>query len=832
MSENTATMVATEATMVLSGISKYYAGVAALNDVSFDVRPGEVHALLGENGAGKSTLMNVASGTTQPDAGTISFGGEDIATLTPHLATTLGIAIVHQHPAVLEDLTVAENIRLAVPAEFLSGAGSRKQAMRAMLDDVGSTAHLEDRVGNLSIAQKHLLELAKALVMKPKVLILDEPTAPLGQASVDLLFERVRTAAAAGTAIVYITHRLAEIRLIAQRVTVLRDGRYRGTSNVEDVTDEQLLSWIVGRQLDSTFPPKHLAREGAGQFLSITGLTGDGFTDISVSAQTGEIVGVAGVVGNGQSEFMAALAGLARFDGEVRIHSEPRSAKDQRARAAYMPADRHREGLMMTLSVRENAALVALRRFTTSVFVSTKSEVDEVGRELTELAVKAPNMDSNVASLSGGNQQKVVMARALLSEPSIVIADEPTQGVDVGARAEIYRILREVAEDGTPVIVNSSDAKELEGLCDRVIVMSRGRMVKELSGDEVTEERIVSAAVSATGHSVKGEGAKVARSSRVKRFLQGDYSPVLILAIVIVVLGAYVFSQNDRYFTAFNITAIQGLVAALGFIAMGQTIALMGGGIDLSVGPLAGFLVVIASFFVVSDAPFSQILLGIVLMLIAALITGAINGFLLRFGRFTPVAATLAVYIGLQGLSFVLRDGPDGIINASITGAIKTKIGPFPVAFLVLVVFAFALEFALRYSRWGLALRAVGSNEEAARRVGVRVNRTVMLQYLAVSSCVFIGGLMLMAQIGIGDPSQGANFTLTSITAVVLGGTSLLGGRGTFIGTLLGAGLIIQVLNATTFLGLDQWSTYFFQGILIVVAAIVYSQVRGKRAVV
>ncbi len=487
---------------------------------------------------------------------------------------------------------------------------------------------------------------------------------------------------------------------------------------------------------------------------------------------------------------------------------------------------------MMTLSVRENAALVALRRFTTSIFVSTRSEVDEVGRELTELAVKAPNMDTNVASLSGGNQQKVVMARALLSEPSIVIADEPTQGVDVGARAEIYRILREVAEDGTPVIVNSSDAKELEGLCDRVIVMSRGRMVKELAGDEVTEERIVSAAVSATGHSAKGEGAKVARSSRVKRFLQGDYSPVLILAIVIVALGAYVFSQNDRYFTAFNITAIQGLVAALGFIAMGQTIALMGGGIDLSVGPLAGFLVVIASFFVVSDAPFSQILLGIVLMLIAALITGAINGFLIRFGRFTPVAATLAVYIGLQGLSFVLRDGPDGIINASITGAIKTKIGPFPVAFIVLVLFAFALEFALRYSRWGLALRAVGSNEEAARRVGVRVNRTVMLQYLAVSSCVFIGGLMLMAQIGIGDPSQGANFTLTSITAVVLGGTSLLGGRGTFIGTLLGAGLIIQVLNATTFLGLDQWSTYFFQGILIVVAAIVYSQVRGKRAVV
>jgi ribose transport system ATP-binding protein len=346
------------------------------------------------------------------------------------------------------------------------------------------------------------------------------------------------------------------------------------------------------------------------------------------------------------------------------------------------------------------------------------------------------------------------------------------------------------------------------------------------------EDLPATAAVSATTHSQKGEAAVAGRSSRAKRFIQGDYSPVLILALVILALGAYIYTQNDRYFTAFNITAIQGLVAALGFIAMGQTIALMTGGIDLSVGPLAGFLVVIASFFVGADSAFSQILLGLVLMLLAATLTGTVNGFLIRYGKFTPVAATLAVYIALQGFSYVLRDGPEGIINSTVTGAIKAKIGPFPVAFLILVAFAFALEYALRYTRWGLSLRAVGSNEEAARRVGVRVNRTVMLAYVSVSLCTFLGAIMLMAQIGIGDPSQGANFTLTSITAVVLGGTSLLGGRGTFIGTLLGAGLIIQVLNATSFLGLDQWAQYFFQGILIVVAATVYSQVRGRRAVV
>lgn len=484
---------------------------------------------------------------------------------------------------------------------------------------------------------------------------------------------------------------------------------------------------------------------------------------------------------------------------------------------------------MMTLSVRENAAVVALRRFVRRLLISPQRESDAVGAELAQLSVKAPSMDANVASLSGGNQQKVVMARALLSNPSLVVADEPTQGVDVGARAEIYRILREVANSGTPVVVNSSDAKELEGLCDRVVVMSRGSIVSELSGSEVTEERIVTAAVSATH--TKAEEVSTSTSNRLSRFLQGDYAPVVVLAVVIMALGLYVFSQNDRYFTPFNITAIQGLIAALGFIAMGQTIALMTGGIDLSVGPLAGFLVVIASFFIVQDSAFGQIALGLILMLLAAVITGSVNGFLIRFGKFTPVAATLAVYIALQGLAYVLRDGPDGIINPDVMAALKTKVGPVPVAFIVLVIFTILLEVALRYSRWGLTLRAVGSDEEAARRVGVPVTRTIMIGYISVSACVFLGGLVLMAQIGIGDPSQGADFTLTSITAVVLGGTSLLGGRGTFIGTFLGAGLIIQVLNATTFLGLDQWSTYFFQGILIVLAAIVYSQVRRKRAV-
>jgi ABC-type sugar transport system ATPase subunit/ribose/xylose/arabinose/galactoside ABC-type transport system permease subunit len=806
-------------------ITKHFEGVAALTDVSLDVRPGEVHALLGENGAGKSTLMNVASGTVARDSGAIEFDGAPVENLTPAVGQALGIAMVHQHPALLPDMTVAENIRVAVPIEHLQRRDSDvAKAMRAVLDDVHFYGHLEDRVSSLSVARRHLLELAKAFAVSPRLLILDEPTAPLSQDSVELLFSVVRRFAAAGTAVVYITHRLGEVREIADRVTVLRDGTVRGTSEVKDVSDAQLLSLIVGRTLETWFPPKHAPTDET-PLLRVEGLSGSGFEDISLVAQKGEIVGIAGVVGNGQPAFLRALAGRRRSTGTVTVNGRELSRRGLFRTAAYMPADRLTEGLMLDLNVRENAAISALGRFRVGPFVNGRREASVVQRELSELAVRAPSLEAPVAALSGGNQQKVVVARSLLSEPMLLVADEPTQGVDVGARAEIYRILREVADSGVPVVVGSSDTKELEGLCDRVVVMSRGQAVAALEGDDVTEEKIVHAAISATTHAAQ-QAARRPRSSRIARFIEGDYAPVIILAVVMLALGAYVLSRNARYLSDFNITSVEFACAALGFISLGQTFALLLGGIDLSVGPLAGFLVVIASFFVLDGKSPAVWALGFVVMFLAAAAVGLLNGSLIRYAKFTPVAATLVTYIGLGGLAFTLRSAPDGYIAASVTNAIQTKIGPVPVAFIAFVACAFGLELALRRSRFGMRLRAVGSDEESARRVGVPTNRIALLGYLGASLMTLLGAVVLLAQLGVGDPGQGTGYTLTSITAVVLGGTSLLGGRGTFIGTLMGAGLSVQVLNATVFLGLDQKWQYIFQGLLIVAGAIIYSQVR------
>ncbi len=825
-----AAVAARQPTLALHGISKSYDAVAALTDVSLEILPGEVHALLGENGAGKSTLMGVAAGTTRPDRGSIAVAGEIIDELTPGRATELGIAIVHQHPAVLPDLTVAENIAVAVPQRFVDGgSGDRRAAMRALLDRVGCTAHLEDRVGRLSIAQKHLLELAKAMAVTPQVLILDAPTAPLGRESVGLLFDLVRSAAAQDTAVVYITHRLAEVRELADRVTVLRDGHHRGTVVVDEVADDELLAMIVGRQLEYTFPAKRLAPDDEPPVLTVEGLSGDRFSEVSFAARRGEVIGIAGVVGNGQSDLLRALAGLTGHSGSVVVDGNRLNRRQLLRASAYLPADRHSEGLMMSLSVRENTALTALERLGTARFVSRRREVELVGAEVAGLAVKTATLESPVTSLSGGNQQKIVMARSLLSEPAILLADEPTQGVDVGARAEIYRILREVSETGVPVIVVSSDAKELEGLCDRVIVLSRGHVVASLAGDEVTEERMIRAAVESTTHT-RTEAERTAKrglNPAWRRRLEGDYAPVLILAAVMLCLGAYIYSRNERYLLPFNVASVMLLVSALGFIALGQTVALMTAGIDLSVGPLAGFLVVVGSFFLTEGHSGTAVIFGLALMAVLAALAGLVNGSLIRFGKFTPVAATLATYIALQGFSFLLRDKPGGLVSRTATDLITTKIGPVPVVFVVLVVATFAMEFLLRTGRWGLTLRAVGSDEESARRLGVRTTRTVVAGYVVVSLFTFLGALVLLAQLGIGDPAQGVGYTLTSITAVVLGGTSLLGGRGTFVGTLLGAGLIVQLLNATTFLGLTQTWQYLFQGALIVVAALVYSQVRG-----
>ena len=835
------TTITEQATLLkLEGVWKRFPGVVALRNVDFAVRAGEVHALLGENGAGKSTLMGVAGGEISPDDGTVCFGDETIDKLTPDVAHHHGLAIVHQHPALMPDLTVAENMAIAVPGDLIQDG--RSNWMRDELDRVGCRVKLDTRMEEVSVANRALIELAKALALNPRILILDEPTAALGADMVERVFAAVREAASRDAAVIYISHRLPEIRQIADRVTVMRDGAIQATNDLDALSDEDILRLIVGRAVSSTFPPKNQSLDGGPATLSVAKLSGTNFHDIDLQIKPGEIVGLAGIAGNGQSEFMRALAGLESASGDAILGGaelklgRPDAARE--AGVAYLPADRHNEGLLMSLSVRENAALSALPKFANYGVVDRGEEIAAVEAQREALKIRTASIETEVSTLSGGNQQKVVLARALLGEPSLVLAEEPTQGVDAGAHIEIYRILRQVADSGIPVLVLSSDGLELEGLCDRVVVFSRGQIAGDLSGDDVTEEKIGRTIVTATSHRRqveergrrRPEGADDSESflDRAQHFAKGDYAPSLILGVVIVLLAIYTWNHSGRFLATFNLTSMMTLLAGLAFISFGQLIVIMTAGIDLSVGPLAGLLVVIASFFILENKSTATIIVGFVLMVVVAIVVGLINGSFIRFGRFTPVAATLATYIALQGISLLLRQQQGGFIRASIVDRIHSTIGTVPWAFIIAVALAIGLEFLLRRSRWGLSVRAVGSREQAAHRVGVRTTRQIILAYVACSLLTFLGALMLMAQIGVGDPTQGVTFTLSSITAVVLGGASLFGGRGSFIGALLGAALITEIISATTFLNLSQAWQYWFLGILTLVAATIYTQARAR----
>jgi len=826
-----ATPTATQAAVTLraSNIVKRFPGVIALKNVTFEACEGEVHALVGENGAGKSTLMGVVSGDLTPDEGTLEIAGQRIATFDPIVSRDAGVSVVYQRPALLPDLTVAENILLALPQEKTPPAAARDQWLRDRLAFWDSAIDPGTRLGDISLAEQHIVEIVKALAIDPRVLILDEPTEHMDAPQVARLFDRVRTLTRDNRTVIYISHRIHEVKAIADRVTVLRDGEARGTFDAKTVDEGQIVNLIVGRTLTTAFPPKAASIDrSAPALMAVDGLSGPGFSNVSLAIRPGEIIGIAGIEGNGQREFLRALAGLHPCKGTIAAGGKAVRPGDagsaHEAGILYIPRDRHREALL-PLSVAENIGLAALARFAVGGIMRARQERTAIQGQVTALSIKTPSLATPVLSLSGGNQQKSVIARALIDRPNVLLADEPSQGVDAGARLEIYRILREAANDGKAIVVSSSDALELQGLCDRILIFSRGRVIKEIAGDDVTEHNITTAALTST--SMRDQAAK-SGSGPFERLGKSDYAPSLVLVVALLALGAFAAVSNPYYLTGANFGNMLTLLTALAFVSMGQLIVMLTGGIDLSVGPLTGFTVVVASFFILDGASGGMILLGFFLAVVVAVAVGLTNAFLIRVTLITPVIATLATYMGLRGLSLFLREVPDGLFNMDVTDFISTRIGFVPVAFIVAVVLAVVMESVVRRTRWGRSLRAVGSNEANARKIGVPVEFTIFSAYVVCSLFALLAALMLMAQIGVGDPTAGVTYTLMSITAVVLGGASLFGGRGSLIGALLGATLIQQAFNVTTFLRLSQAWQYWLLGFLTIVAASIYSRLRSN----
>jgi ribose transport system permease protein/ribose transport system ATP-binding protein len=821
-------------TLRLTHITKTYPGVRALHDVTFEVLEGEVHAFLGENGAGKSTLMAVAAGAVAPDSGTIEILGHHLEQASPALAQSFGLGVVYQHPSVLDDLTVAENLLFALPAHLRPPQGQVNEWAVARLRVVGAEIDPNARAEELSVAQRQLLEIAKALALDAKVLILDEPTESLTAAESASLFLQVDALRQRGASVVYISHRLPEVRRVADRITVLRDGEIRGTFAASAISDDEVLALIIGRPVQQTFPPKPAPRpdDGTAALLRVTDLRGPRLSGVTFDISPGEIVGLAGVEGNGQREVLRALGGLLPHHGTVEVNgakADTRTpSRSRRSGILYLPRDRYSEGVFRTMTVRENLSLMVLRELAKAGFLQRGKEQQRARAQIESFDVRAPSSEVMVETLSGGNQQKVLLARSMAAEPIVLLADEPTRGVDVGARIEIYQLLRGAAATARAVIVASSDTLELQGLCDKILVFERGHVVKVLTGDDITEAKIMAAALTSEVHQL-GQTGPARSSGRMGRALRGDYAPGGILAVLVLALGAATGAHAPHFLGALNLSATFLLAAVLALVASGQLVALLGASIDLSVGPLMGLTVVILSFFDQQGSGYVGLVIGGLIAVGVGVLVGATNTFLIRTMQIGPVISTLVTFIALEGVNLLLRPQPGGAIDSRVTSGISTSFGAFPVAFLVVIALTLVAEAVLRRRQAGRELRAVGSDAQRAFRMGARVGATALVAQVTCSLCAVGAGILLASQVGIGDPTLGgSDYTLLSLTAAVLGGASIFGGRGSFVGTFLGALLLQEITAATSFLNWAESWQEWLPGILILAGAGMYSRLRSR----
>jgi rhamnose transport system ATP-binding protein len=488
----------------LINVSKRFGAVQALQDVDLRLFQGEVHALVGENGAGKSTLVKIVAGIHQPDTGQLKLSGQDLTLSGPARARDLGIAVIHQHPNLFADLSVAENVFVGrLPRNRLHGVdwGKVTQAAETLFANLGVKQNVTVPVRGLSIADQQLVEIAKALSLDARVLVMDEPTASLSSHEVDRLFALIRQLRGRGVAVLFVDHRIEEVFEIADRVSVLRDGRHVITAPIAELTPAEAIRHMVGRRLDALFP-KEAATIG-DVALEVKGLTRRGvFGDVSFQVRRGEILGLAGLVGAGRSEVARVLFGIDHADiGEVFVAGKRvdiKSPQDaMRLGIVYVPEDRHDQGLVLDFSIAENVSLPIVQRLSRFLVVDRRQERQIAADYSRQLQVRSTGVDQEASGLSGGNQQKVVIAKWLATKPTILLLDEPTQGVDIGAKAEVHRIISQLATQGMAIVLISSELPEVLGMADRVVVLNEGRVSAVFGRDDATQERIMAAA---TGH--------------------------------------------------------------------------------------------------------------------------------------------------------------------------------------------------------------------------------------------------------------------------------------------------------------------------------------------
>ncbi|MFN3421881.1 MAG: ATP-binding cassette domain-containing protein, partial [Armatimonadota bacterium] len=795
---------------------------------------GEIHALIGENGAGKSTLIKIAGGVFPADEGSILIDGSKVCFSSPRDAQLHGIIVIHQNPILCQHLSVAENILLGhLPTRC--GVVQWKKAFQMaseLIAKLGVTLPLDAPVRNLSASQQQLVALARALSLQAKWLILDEPTASLSHSEVERLFSILRQLKNQGVGILFVSHRLEEVLEISDRITVLRDGEKVATIPTAYATRERLIEFMVGKApspaTQKSAPSKSTKSEKAPPLLQLRDVSVEGFAkNVNLTVSEGEIVGLFGLVGAGRSELAQAVVGLKRirngqvlWKGKQVRFTSPQDALN--AGIAYLPEDRLQQSLLQSRSIRENIGLPNLAQFSRWGIVDERVERDVAQRQTETLKVKMATVEQPARELSGGNQQKVALAKWLLTDPELLILDEPTHGIDVATKAEIHRLILEWKQKGKTILLISSELEELQQLCDRIVVMRQGEVVGEFD-PHAPQTQILEAAFMKFDRKEGELAEKQPRwLAKLERMSSRELSLLLFIGLIAVVVGL----KNPAFVTAEHwLTLVQESAPMLiGAVAIAMVI--LSGNLDLSVGSVLGACAMAAGHAAKAGFPLPFVIL-IALGLGAAI--GAVNGFLVTRLLIPSIIVTLGMMGIVRGTMIVLTKGYWVIGLPENFRWIGTgKILSIPVPIWIAAANLLLGWFLLSRTGWGRDLYAIGNNPEAARFAGIPVRKRLFSVFVVCGALVGLAALVYAARFPVVQSETGKGFELDVITAAVFGGINIFGGAGSVIGAALGAFAVTVLHSALTFMQLaGEWDKFALGGLILL--SIVMDSIRQRR---
>ena len=843
-------------------VSKAYVGVKALQNVSLILKRGEVHALCGENGAGKSTLIKILTGVVTPDSGRLEFNGHELTTGDVRASELAGIAVMHQESTAFPDLNAVDNIFVGREIRQLGGAMLNRRQMRQetaqLLEQLGESIDLTVPVGQLRLAQRQMVAMARAMSCQCQLFVMDEPTASLSAQETEAMLRLITQLRDRGVTIMYVSHRLEEVYRIADRVTVLRDGQHVATQLIADLEEPQLICAMVGREAeeltrrhDRQTRSPNLSTGNTKVVLKVNDLSRrTAFQSVSFSVSAGEIVGLAGLVGAGRTELARAIFGIDTPDsGSVEIAGQrltPGSiGRSMGLGLAMVPEDRQHEGLVLPLSIAANLSLACLTRLPQLGFIVPSNELRLVEQQVTNLGIKTPSLGSPAESLSGGNQQKVVLGKWLATKPKMLILDEPTRGVDVAAKAQVHRIIRSLAAEGMATLLISSELTEVLSMSDRILVMHQGRLAAEYDGRTATREQLLHSAL--LGSASFGSNHLAAKPCKLNSHLrsrtmeriprsivnllrQREFGLLLFIIAVALLVGAF----DIGFWAAGNLRDISVRGAPTAIVACGVMLVVVTAEIDISVGSLMA-LTAAAMGIMISDQRWNlSMWVGIPATLLLGTCVGLTTGLLVTVGRVPSIIVTLGLLTALRGLTTLMMGGEniDGLPDP-LTRLTKQGVLGLPLSVWVAGCVIAVTGVIVTWTPLGRRIFALGSSRYAAHMMGLSERRLKLFVFAYTGFLTALATIVDVPRLPKIESGIGMEFELLVVTCVVVGGVSISGGRGTLRGVMLAVILMTMIRPVLTFMEIgeegEKW-TKAIQGSFIAVAVIGDSLLRRSTA--